>query len=130
MTGAQPQTMPKGHLPGKDPVSLIASDKVEGTAVYRADGTKIGRIEMVMIKKRDGRAVYAVMSFGGFLGMGEEHYPIPWSLLTYNERLGGYEVNLTDEQLGLAPHYARGTKDWNDPLTAREIDKHYGWVFI
>ena len=55
------------------------------------------------------------MGFGGFLGLGEDHYPIPWQRLTYNEKLGGYEVNLTDEQLKNAPHYATG-EEWKwDP---------------
>ena len=78
---------------------LIGSDRVEGTNVYRSDGKKIGEIERVMIDKISGQAAYAVMGFGGFLGMGEDHYPIPWQRLTYNAKLGGYEVNLTDEQL-------------------------------
>jgi len=56
---------------------LIGSDRVEGTNVYRSDGKKIGEIERVMIDKMSGQAAYAVMGFGGFLGMGEDHYPIP-----------------------------------------------------
>ena len=68
-----------------------------------------------MIDKFSGQAAYAVMGFGGFLGMGEDHYPIPWERLTYNERLGGYEINLTDEQLKNAPRYATG-EEWKwDP---------------
>ena len=90
---------------------MIGSDRVEGTNVYRSDGKKIGEIERVMIDKISGQAAYAVMGFGGFLGMGEDHYPIPWQRLTYNEKLGGYEVNLTDEQLKNAPHYATG-EEW------------------
>ena len=52
--------------------SLIASDKVEGTPVRRTDGEKIGTIERVMIEKRSGKVAYAVMSFGGFMGLGED----------------------------------------------------------
>ena len=58
--------------------SLIGSDKVEGTAVYGANDTKIGSIERVMIDKTTGRVSYAVLSFGGFLGIGDDHYPLPW----------------------------------------------------
>jgi len=83
----------------RETVSLIGSDKVEGTALYRADGAKIGRIERVMIDKISGKVGYAVMSFGGFMGIGENYYPRPWSALTYNPRLNGYEVNVSDEQL-------------------------------
>jgi hypothetical protein len=105
---------------------LIGSDRVEGTNVYRSDGTKIGEIERVMIDKLSGQAAYAVMGFGGFLGLGEDHYPIPWQRLTYNERLGGYEVNITDEQLKHAPKYATG-EEWKwDTARGQAIYNYYG----
>src|SRR5258707_6190528 len=75
---------------------LIASVRVEGTIVNRSNGDKVGHIERIMIEKVSGKSRYAIMKFGGFLGMGEESYPLPWSVLTYSPRLGGYEVNLTD----------------------------------
>jgi len=79
-----------------------------------------------MIDKISGRAAYAVMGFGGFLGMGEDHYPIPWQRLTYNEKLGGYEVNITDEQLKNAPHYATG-EEWKwDTAQGRRVYDYYG----
>src|SRR5262245_53253329 len=66
---------------------LIGSDNGEGTDVYRSTGEKIGEIERIMLDKRSGKVAYAVMSFGGFLGIGHDHYPVPWARLTYNERL-------------------------------------------
>jgi hypothetical protein len=69
--------------------NLIGSDKVEGTAVYGADRNKIGSIERVMIDKPSGKVSYAVLSFGGFLGIGDEHYPLPWQSLKYDTSLGG-----------------------------------------
>lgn len=87
--------------------TLIGSDKVEGTSVYRPNGDRIGTIDRVMIDKFSGKVGYAVMSFGGFLGMGNDYYPIPWPLLTYNEQLGGYEVGITDNQLKGAPKFSR-----------------------
>ena len=92
--------------------SLIGSDKVEGTAVYGADGQKIGKIERVMLDKVSGKVAYAVLSFGGFMGMGEEYYPVPWSTLKYDTSLGGYRVNLTKGQLEKAPKYSSST-GWN-----------------
>ena len=65
----------------RETVSLIGSDKVEGTSVYGADETQIGSIERVMIDKRSGKVSYAVLSFGGFLGIGDDHYPLPWESL-------------------------------------------------
>jgi len=51
---------------------------VEGTPVYRLNGENVGQIERVMIDKMSGKVAYAVVSFGGFLGMGEDYYPMPW----------------------------------------------------
>ena len=67
------------------------------------------------------------MSFGGFLGMGEDFYPLPWSLLTYNERLGGYEVNISPEQLKGAPKFREYEEwDWSDRERGRRIYDYYG----
>ena len=111
----------------RETADLIASDKVEGTEVYRSTGDHIGEIERVMIEKRSGKVAYAVMSFGGFLGMGEDFYPLPWSLLTYNERLGGYEVNVSEDQLKGAPKFAQDEEwDWSDRERGRRIYDYYG----
>jgi sporulation protein YlmC with PRC-barrel domain len=105
--------------------SLIASDKVEGTPVYRSSGEQVGTIQRVMIDKLSGKVGYAVMSFGGFLGIGEDYYPLPWSVLKYNERLGGYEVNLTEQQLKGAPKFGQYESwDWNDGSRTRQLDTY------
>lgn len=92
--------------------SLIGSDKVEGTAVYGADQQKIGSIERLMVDKASGKVAYAVLSYGGFLGIGDDHYPTPWSSLTYDTSLGGYRTNITKAQLDKAPRYA-SDNDWS-----------------
>src|SRR5664280_765383 len=92
--------------------SLIGSDKVEGTAVYGANDTKIGSIERVMIDKKSGRVSYAVLSFGGFLGIGDDHYPLPWQSLKYDTNLGGYRTGITETQLKGAPKYGNDNT-WN-----------------
>ena len=110
--------------------SLIGSDKVEGTAVYRPNGDKVGVIERIMIDQLSGKVAYAVMSFGGFLGLGHDHYPIPWSLLTYNTQLQGYEVNITDDQLKGAPRFTRDHPwDWDDTDRSRRVHDYYGVPF-
>ncbi|HEX3673807.1 MAG TPA: PRC-barrel domain-containing protein [Rhizomicrobium sp.] len=108
----QTQQTPTRDLSRREQGNLIGSDKVEGTPVYRTNGDRIGTIERVMIDKQSGDVAYAVMSFGGFLGIGNDFYPVPWSLLSYNEKLGGYEANLTDAQLKGAPKFRE-----NDPWT-------------
>jgi len=117
---------PAPTLDTRETASLIGSDKVEGTAVYGADGEKIGQIERVMIDKVAGKVAYAVMSFGGFLGLGEDYYPLPWSLLTYNERLGGYDVEISHEQLKAAPKYGRDAAwDWSDRKRGKQLVDYY-----
>jgi hypothetical protein len=76
---------------------IIGSDKVEGTAVYDANSERIGSIERVMIEKRSGQVAYAVLRFGGFLGVGSDYYPIPWDSLSYDTTLGGYRTNITEQ---------------------------------
>jgi len=68
---------------------LIESDRVEGTAVYDPQGNHLGSIKRLMIEMISGKVAYAVMSFGGFLGMGEDEHTIPWSKLDYDTSLGG-----------------------------------------
>ena len=107
--------------------SLIGSDKVEGTAVYGADQTKIGSIERVMIDKRSGRVSYAVLSFGGFLGIGDDYYPLPWQSLKYDTNLGGYIAGVTESQLKGAPKYTNDNLwNWDDPARTRAVSDYYG----
>ncbi|MBI0534794.1 PRC-barrel domain containing protein [Roseomonas sp. KE2513] len=82
---------------------LISADKVEGTVVYNRAGEHLGTIDTLMIDKVTGRVAFAVMSYGGFLGIGESQHPLPWSVLTYDTDRGGYVVDLTREQLAAAP---------------------------
>jgi hypothetical protein len=107
--------------------NLIGSDKVEGTAVYGADNQKVGSIERVMIDKISGQVRYAVVSFGGFLGIGDDHYPLPWQSLKYDTDLGGYITGITEDQLPSAPKYSNDSKwDWSDPAAGRLIREYYG----
>ncbi|KAB7785278.1 MULTISPECIES: PRC-barrel domain-containing protein [Methylorubrum] len=101
--------------------SLIASDRVIGTEVRRPDGTKLGRIERLMLDKRSGRVAYAVMSFGGFLGMGEDYYTLPWAVLRYDTERDAYVVDITEAQLRDAP--AR-SPEGGDPEDERAWEEH------
>ena len=106
--------------------NLIGSDKVEGTAVYGADERKIGSVKRVMIDKISGKAEYVVVSFGGFLGMGEDYYPMPWEKLKYDTSLGGYWVDLTEAELKGAPKFNEGTDwDWASQQRERVINDYY-----
>jgi hypothetical protein len=110
----------------RETAGLIGSDKVEGTNVYGATGEKIGSIERVMINKRSGQVAYAVLRFGGFLGIGSDYYPIPWASLNYDTSLGGYRTNITEQQLQGAPKYAGDSWDWDDRERGRRVYDYYG----
>ena len=113
-------------VPRDETYSLIASDKVEGTAVYGTGNDKIGSIENLMIDKVSGRIAYAVLTFGGFLGMGNDYYPLPWAAMKYDENLGGYRVNIARDQLENAPRYRdEDGWDWSDRRSLGQIDQHY-----
>ena len=113
-----------GAMTGKP---LIESDRVEGTTVYDPQGENIGSIKRLMIEKISGRVAYAVMSFGGFLGMGEEEHSVPWNKLTYDTSLGGYRTDITEEQLRGAPSFARDRNyDWSDRARERELHEYWG----
>lgn len=107
--------------------SLIGADKVNGTDVYNLEGDKLGEVEEIMLDKITGHVAYAVLSFGGFLGVGHKHYPLPWSQLRYDTRKGGYVVNIDKEKLKDAPSIDRDTRDfmWT-PDYGRGVDKYYG----
>ena len=106
---------------------LIASNKVEGTAVYNRQGERLGSVYNFMVDKRSGQVEYAVMSFGGFLGIGDSYHPLPWKALTYDTAKGGYVVDLDKDRLQKAPSYASGeTANWRDPAYGRQIDDYYG----
>lgn len=86
--------------------NLILASRVQGTKVYNSEGEDIGRIEDLSIEKVSGRVLYGLISFGGFLGLGDHLHPVPWSLLTYHVARNGYVVPLAKEKLTEAPHYS------------------------
>ena len=105
---------------------VIESDRVEGTTVYDPSGNNIGSIKRLMIEKISGKVAYAVMSFGGFMGMGADEHTIPWNKLTYDTSLGGYRTDITEEQLRGAPSLSRDRDyGWND--RQRETELHDYW---
>lgn len=105
---------------------LIASNKVEGTAVYNSQDERLGTVYNFMVDKRSGKVEYAVMSFGGFLGIGESYHPLPWDVLTYNTDQGGYVVNLDKEMLEKAPSYRSGEEPQYDRAYGERVYGYYG----
>jgi len=105
---------------------LISSEKVDGTAVYNGEGQHLGSIHHLMIDKLFGHVEYAVMSFGGFLGIGESYHPLPWRALAYNTSLGGYCVDLNRLRLERSPHYTMSNPpDWSDRAYRDKVDDYW-----
>ena len=126
MTPPQGQMQAEGrHRATADPTAspheLIASDRAEGTNVYRSDGTKIGYIERIMMDKRSGQAPYAVMVFGRFLGLAEDSCPLPWSVLTYNTSSLAATKSTSRRATQSAPHLRSGG-NWDDGNRPRHDD--------
>jgi hypothetical protein len=107
-------------------VRLISSSKVEGTAVYGADGQRLGSIQNFMVDKYSGRVAYAVLSFGGTLGFGASLFPLPWSYLTYDVQEDGYRLELTKEQLADAPRFSPSEAPEFSANYRRDIANAYG----
>lgn len=103
---------------------LISSNDVNGTDVYGPGEDKVGTIDHIMIDKISGRVPYAVMSFGGFLGLGHSHYPVPWAALKYDTQLEGYRTGITEAQLKDAPEFSDDS--WGDRNWEEKIHTHYG----
>ncbi len=95
--------MPKVNT--DESADLISADKVAGTTVYGPDRDKMGEITSVMIHKLGGQVAYAVLSIGGFLGIGTKYHPVPWAKLTYDTDLGGYRLNVAADRLKDAPAF-------------------------
>jgi sporulation protein YlmC with PRC-barrel domain len=107
--------------------NLVAARQVQGATVYNTGLENLGTIEDVMIDKTTGRVAYAVLSFGGFLGIGDRHYPLPWAKLEYNAEIGGYVVDIARDAFKGAPSYTdEATAGWDDEAWHRGVHAHYG----
>ena len=91
--------------------ALIGSDRVEGTSVFGRDGDKIGSVRRVMIEKKSGQARDVEIAVGSFLGMGGELHSVPWEKFEYDTDLGGYQINVTEDELRNAPTYGESDRD-------------------
>lgn len=110
--------------------SVISSSRVNGTNVFNPSGERLGSIDSLMIDKLTGQVRYAVMEFGGFLGIGTDLYPLPWHSLNYEPQQAGYVVSVTKEQLDNAPRYQSTTlPDYSDEY-GRRVSDYYGVPYV
>jgi hypothetical protein len=106
MTDPKTTTAPE---PDSDEIehNLILASRVLRKPVFTIDADRLGHVEDISIDRGSGDCVYAIMSFGGFLGIGEKYHPLPWHVLRYNTDTKGFVVMMTREELKGAPHYTK-----------------------
>ena len=103
----------QGTSTGPDPLigetehNLILASRVLHKPVFTIDAEKLGHVEDISIDRVTGECVYAIMSFGGFLGIAEKYHPLPWHVLRYSTDTKGFAVMMTREELKGAPHYTK-----------------------
>jgi sporulation protein YlmC with PRC-barrel domain len=114
-----------GKVEHDETTDMIASSKVEGTAVYNRKGEKLGEVYNFMVGKRSGRVAYAVMSFGGFLGIGQKYHAVPWDALTYETDKGGYVIDADRDRLMAAPSYGIGEEPFSQPGYGRHVQDYW-----
>jgi len=114
----------------KETNELIASNKVEGTAVYNPQGENLGKIHNFMVNKQSGKVDYAVLQFGGVMGIGSDYYPLPWDKLSYDMDKGGYVVALDKSQLDNAPRYGDAQEPVHDSAYRDKVYSYYGSQYL
>jgi sporulation protein YlmC with PRC-barrel domain len=98
------------------PHHFVTTRRVLGEQVFSVNGAKLGKIEDLMIDKASGKTFYALMAFDGFLGIGTQYYPVPWSALEYNAEIHGYVVPLTKDEVQKA-----------QPISDAEVEQEIEW---
>ena len=119
-------TKPKGEVSEH---RLITASRVTGTAVFNKSDERIGHVEDLSIDKLTGEVRYALLSFGGFLGIGERIHPLPWSVLKYDTVREGYVLPLDRAQLEAAPSYTKDELEGfggGDMLFRDSLFSYYG----
>ncbi|MCA0400245.1 MAG: PRC-barrel domain-containing protein [Proteobacteria bacterium] len=103
----------------------IAASKVAGTDVYNLSGEHIGHVEDVILDKKSNNILFAVLGFGGFLGIGQKYHPMPWSMLNYDENKSGYVVSVSRDILERAPAHDMSELISNDASISRKATEYY-----
>ncbi|WP_246529706.1 PRC-barrel domain-containing protein [Microvirga zambiensis] len=123
--GRQGRSRAEGSVEMDETTDLIASNKVEGTVVYNRQGEKLGEVYNFMVGKRSGEVAYAIMSFGGFLGIGQKYHPLPWNALTYDTNKKGYVIDADKERLMGAPSYQAGEEPFSWPEYGQQVRDYW-----
>lgn len=105
---------------------LVSSSRIEGATVYDRAGHKVGNVHTFMIDQISGRVAYAVLSFGGFLGLGQKYHPVPWEAISYDVEREGYVVSVEKSLLDGSPSFRPDDAPNFDDAYGERISAYYG----
>lgn len=125
MTGPTPPGTPDGNLAGAYP---LISARVDDTSAFDIDGRKLGSLHAIHFHRATGQVEYALLSLGGFLGLGQSYHPVPFRTLRFDEKLGGYVVAITKALLDGGPSYRPDNAPTWDAAYARRLTDYYASV--
>ena len=112
----------------KGPYTIVAKRSLIGSKVVNGEGKDLGTVEDLVIDSRDDRVVYAILSFGGFLGMGDKNFAIPWQALGFDVDNKVAVLNIDQDRLKNAPGFDKNNwPDMTDRTWASQIHTHYGY---
>lgn len=112
------------HGPGP---RLMGADTLIGNDVCNASSEELGDIKEIMLDMRSGRVSYAVLSFGGVLGLGGKLFAVPWAALALDTENKRFVLNVEKERLAAAPGFDKNHwPDMADESWARSIHSYYG----
>ena len=112
---------------GKQYRRVLSASTLTGDNVVNSAGDDLGKIDEIMIDTTTGRVAYAVLSFGGFLGMGDKLFAIPWDQLSLDEDNKRFLLNIDRAKLEEAPGFDKDNwPDMADPSWSTQIYKYYG----
>lgn len=117
----EPMPQNQEALKTNETSTLISADKVKGTDIYNSAGEHLGEVDTVMIDKLSGKIAYAVVTFGGFMGMGSDRYALPWQILTYDSKEQGYIIDVTNDVLRSTPVL----RDHADRMWGTQLHEHF-----
>lgn len=109
---------------------ILSSSSITGTDVTNAKGENLGHVKDLMIDTETGTVNYAVLSFGGFLGLGDKYFAIPFEAFSVNTTTHSFVLNVTKDRLENAPGFDKdnwpetsNTKYWNDLYTYYNVER-------
>lgn len=107
-------------------IPMISATTAIGDAVVNDAGEDLGKIEEIMLDVASGKIGYAVLSFGGFMGMGDRYFAVPWETLSLDEKNHRFMLNVPKAKLEQAPGFDKDRwPNFADPTFAQSIEQHY-----